>query len=421
MSAQTKKQYNLRSHKGKSIQVPVELQVSDDNRFLNTLLENSMLSQQNNSDSSDTDQSVNLNFSDSAQSSDDNDQVPSTSDRTSRSFDKFHMEKSQSTSDSVTSNQASRFDIQSAINVQILTQLDNLGKRLEKIEGKKCKKTSDRSKIKKSQKTVAPVTEISRSKVTLPQSAMSSTTLESMRQDAVLQAKVDERLQELTELAKTGTLSKLKSQRGGKVEVLVKNRVKWPHEFVLSGANKERVTYDQLNVTQWVAGFGRTIREESDPELKAHMLDYMIALMDDANDFSRGSAKASHAVLLCRMEQGEVKNFADTMAIERIRRANAEKFAPANQISNVTGQNFGKKFSKTKACHAITSVKEHVCRADPMRQGGSYTNIYAHLALLVMAKLFHIRKWNAKTRSEIQKTNSSGWADFGAHPEGKNS
>ena len=42
-----------------------------------------------------------------------------------------------------------------------------------------------------------------------------------MRQDAVFQAKVDERLQELAELVKTGTMSKLKSQRGGKVEVLV--------------------------------------------------------------------------------------------------------------------------------------------------------------------------------------------------------
>ena len=43
-----------------------------------------------------------------------------------------------------------------------------------------------------------------------------------MRQDAVLQAKVDERLQEQAELAKTGTISKVKSQRGGKVEVIIK-------------------------------------------------------------------------------------------------------------------------------------------------------------------------------------------------------
>ena len=205
MSVKAKKQYNLRSNKGTSIPVPVELQVSDDTRFLNSILENSILSQQTQDDSSDSDHSVNLNSIDSAHSSDDNEQVPCSSERSSRSFDKFHTEKDQSTSDSVTGNQTNRLDIQSVINVQILTQPDNLGKRLEKIEGKKCKKTSDRSKIKKSQKTTDTVMEISRLRVNPPQSSVSSTTIVSMRQDAILQAKVDERLQELSELAKTGT------------------------------------------------------------------------------------------------------------------------------------------------------------------------------------------------------------------------
>ena len=40
---------------------------------------------------------------------------------------------------------------------------------------------------------------------------------------------------------------------------------------------------------------------ELNPDLKAHMLDYKIALMEYANDFSWSSAKASHVVLLCRM------------------------------------------------------------------------------------------------------------------------
>ena len=153
----------------------------------------------------------------------------------------------------------------------------------------------------------------------------------------------------------------MKSKRGGKVEVLIKNRVKWPHEFVLSGTNKERIMYDQLNVTQWVAGFGRTIWEESDPELKAHMLEYMIALMDDANDFSWSSAKASHAVLLCRMEQGKVTSNADTVAIECIRRANSQKFSSANQFSNNGGQNFVKKFAKTTRSMPCTYFNQGVC------------------------------------------------------------
>ena len=84
MSVKAKKQYNLRSHKGTSIQVPVKLQVSDDNRFLNSILENSiLLAQQTHDDSSDSDQSINFNSSDSAHSSDDNDQVPCSSDRSS--------------------------------------------------------------------------------------------------------------------------------------------------------------------------------------------------------------------------------------------------------------------------------------------------------------------------------------------------
>ena len=48
--------------------------------------------------------------------------------------------------------------------------------------------------------------------------------------------------------------------------------------------------------------------------------------MDDANDFSWDAAKASHAVLLCRMEQGEVKNYTQTDKIERIRWANAQRY-----------------------------------------------------------------------------------------------
>ena len=125
----------------------------------------------------------------------------------------------------------------------------------------------------------------------------------SVADETLLQLKVDQRLQELSYLAKSGTFS---------------NGLRWPHEYVLSGLNKERVSYDQLNVTQWVAGFGRTMRDESDPDLKQHMLDYLIALMDDANDFSWTSAKASYTALLCQMEQGEVKDFSDTFAIDRI-------------------------------------------------------------------------------------------------------
>ena len=37
-----------------------------------------------------------------------------------------------------------------------------------------------------------------------------------------------------------------------------------------------------------------------------------ITLLDDSSDFSWQAAKALHAVLLCRMEQGEIASWAET-------------------------------------------------------------------------------------------------------------
>ena len=124
-------------------------------------------------------------------------------------------------------------------------------------------------------------------------------------EEARIQEEVQNRLRHLADNVKPG-MGKIKSQRGGAVDVLVNHKVRWPHEFVLSGQNKDRVTYNQLSPVQWLAGFCRSIREESDTKIREYMLDYIIDLLDDATDFSWASAKASHAVLLCRMEQGEI-------------------------------------------------------------------------------------------------------------------
>ena len=88
---------------------------------------------------------------------------------------------------------------------------------------------------------------------------------------------------------------------------------------------KKRVTYDQLSTVQWVTGFCRIMRDESNSKSKDCMLDYLIALLEDAQDFSWDVAKASHAVLLCRMEQGEIKSFQQVDKIDRVRRANVQR------------------------------------------------------------------------------------------------
>ena len=124
--------------------------------------------------------------------------------------------------------------------------------------------------------------------------------------------------------------------------MLVPNRVKWPHEYILS----EYISYDQLSVTQWVAGFGRIMREEQSFEVKNSMLDYLTSLFDDANDFSWDAANASHMVLLCRMEQGEIKSYTEVENIDRVRRANAQRHSyPTANVQNF--KTFSQKFGKT--------------------------------------------------------------------------
>ena len=51
--------------------------------------------------------------------------------------------------------------------------------------------------------------------------------------------------------------------------------------------------YDQLTVVQWGAGYCRILREEQNPQVKEHMIDYLIALMEDAHDLSWDAARAS--------------------------------------------------------------------------------------------------------------------------------
>ena len=125
-----------------------------------------------------------------------------------------------------------------------------------------------------------------------------------LREEVRIQNEVQNKLRHLAENVKPG-MGKIKSQRGGTVDVFVNHKVRLPREFVLSGQNKDSVTYNQFfwSPIQWMAGFCRTIREESDIKVREHMLDYVTDLLDDGTDFW-SSAKASHAVLLCRMEQG---------------------------------------------------------------------------------------------------------------------
>ena len=390
--------YNLRSSSKETVQFPVQIEVADDSKFLNHLLNHTDSSVHNSVEMSDSHDSSDSDIDCETLVKHSDNESQSISGQTVTNHNKGHASNNQ------VHDLSSDLQVQSVINSQILQQLQHIGNRLDKIENGGCKKTSDKTKIKstKSKPKKGITTKASQQFDTYNECNLP--TLQSVKEDALIQLKVEQRLQEPTEIAKTGTSSKLKSQRGGNIEVMVKTRVKWPHEYILSGLNKERVSYDQLSVTQWVAGFGRTMREEADPEIRQHMLDYMISLMDNANDFSWISAKASHAVLLCRMEQGEVRSYADTSAIDRIRRANAQKHVTASQT--VSPQNFSanKKFGKTTKSMPCIYFNQGTCvqKKSHETRGVLYKHICAS-CFAAIGKTFPHAEIDCKNK---QKSNS---------------
>ena len=55
---------------------------------------------------------------------------------------------------------------------------------------------------------------------------------------------------------------------------------------------------------------------------KNKMLEYLSEIMEDSHNFGWSAAKGSHAVLLCRMEEGRI-TWDETHKIDRIGRAYA--------------------------------------------------------------------------------------------------
>ena len=132
-----RKKYNLRSAKSDGVQIPIQLQLSEDSKFLKNLLEvnspgHAQQASDLNSSTSDLDCSGLLNTSEISNASTE-----------PRSFDRLVVDSpSTSTSKPPTS------DTQALINQTILKQLTAIGERLNKIEQKTVKKSSRSHKSK---------------------------------------------------------------------------------------------------------------------------------------------------------------------------------------------------------------------------------------------------------------------------------
>ena len=269
------------------------------------------------------------------------------------------------TSSGVTSQSADN-----ELNMQILAELKNLGGRMTAMEHRMAEtdqlEVTQRSKSTR-EASIAPTVS---STAQLEQTVVPS--IPALQGAAHIQAEVDRRIRHLTELNESG---KLKSQRGGHDTVFVKKQVPWPQNFVLGGSNKSRVSYDSLSWCQWVSGFAMIAKEEQNIETKNAMLDYLTELMDDANDFSWQSAKAAHAVLLCRMEEGKIE-WSETSKIDRVRRAHAQRL-PSQSLATGNKTKFDiKPFSDTKSA-VCRFFQRGMCQKDRDHETGG--TFYRHI------------------------------------------
>ena len=125
----------------------------------------------------------------------------------------------------------------------------------------------------------------------------------------------------------------------------------------MGGTARQRISYDQLTLTQWVQGFCCNILEEKSGSRKDLMISYLKDLMEDATDFSWQGAKAAHAVLLCEMERGSLQ-WEDTGRLDRIRRAHAQKHVSSGK-SNWGRSDKKPWFCKSYQTNSCAHKKDH--------------------------------------------------------------
>ena len=109
------------------------------------------------------------------------------------------------------------------------------------------------------------------------------------------------------------------------------------------------------------------------------MLDYVIDLLDDATDFSWSSTKAGHAVILCRMEQGEIKSLLDTDKIKRVRRAHAQRH-------NTAQNNFQRGQEKHSTAKTTTCIYYNKCVCSQKQTHESKGVLYKHVCASCWSK-----------------------------------
>ena len=128
--------------------------------------------------------------------------------------------------------------------------------------------------------TSSDSTDVSDNEVILPD-------LAHIRSSKSIQRQIDQSIARLGKKQEGNDQSnRIKSKRGGSIEVVVKQKVAWSHECILGGQSRQSLTYNQLTLTQFVQGYVKNVSDEDKLEVREAMLQYLGDLMEDATDFS---------------------------------------------------------------------------------------------------------------------------------------
>ena len=272
---------------------------------------------------------------------------------------------------------------QSDINLQILNELKSLNDRMSAME-------EGVGRVEKPSKQPAPVVAETSAAASNTASDSVIPSLDFLRTSDTIQARVDDRIKELQGMYPQG---KFKSQRGGSDTYWCKREVPWPQNHILSGTSKSRVTYDNLSMAQWVAGFCAIIKDESNVQTN-NMLSYVADLMEDCYDFGWQSAKGAHAVVLCHMEESKV-NWDETNKLDCLRRVHAQRTPNSNT-------SLGRKFKSKDKGIPCRFYQKGTCGQKTEHENGG--QLYLHVCENCFAKGKSHPHAGKDCRKKYQKT-----------------
>ena len=201
--------------------------------------------------------------------------------------------------------------------------------------------------------------------------------LHTIRQDLLIQAQLEKRLKELAEAEKSGT-HKQKSLHGGPIEVLVPNKVKWLHEYVLSGSQIECVSYDQLSVVQSVTGFCCIMRDEQNRDIQNSMLDYLIALLMTLKISAGMRQRPVKLFFYAGWNKAKLKIMPRSQVekIDQIRRENAQRHVSPVSTSSY---HIGYKKQMTKATKSMSSQYYNQGLCAHLKSHNTQRTLYKHI------------------------------------------